>query len=161
MRYFVFAEDGNKYGPADVGMLNRWIEEGRLLPAMMLEEEGTLHRVAAASIAGLDFYVLDEDQQPIEAASASAAVAVMAIEPSPTEALSFDLVLAWLSVVATLAFAAVRGAAGYLAIFTTLLGIMASLKAKEKGHFAAGPAIVINVLAFVVWLAARLYLAMK
>jgi hypothetical protein len=157
MRYFVFAEDGNKYGPADVGTLNRWIEEGRVLPAMMLEEEGTHHRVAAASIGGLEFYAIETEVSSTDSGS----VAVMTFEQPATENLNVDLFLAWSMVVVTLGLSAVRMAGGYLAIFTTLLGIMASIKAKERGHAAAGPAIVINLLAFVVWLAARLYMSMR
>lgn len=54
-RYYVVAEDGQKYGPADMVALNRWIREGRLLPTMFLEEEGTGMRVVASMLSGLDF----------------------------------------------------------------------------------------------------------
>ncbi|MFQ3586708.1 MAG: CD225/dispanin family protein [Fimbriimonadaceae bacterium] len=54
-RYYVVGEDGQKYGPADLVSLNRWIREGRLLPSMFLEEELTGMRVAAGMLSGLDF----------------------------------------------------------------------------------------------------------
>jgi hypothetical protein len=55
MRYFVVADDGSRYGPADVATLNSWIQEGRLLPATLLEDESSGARIAAAAVSGLIF----------------------------------------------------------------------------------------------------------
>ena len=55
MRYFVVADDGNKYGPADLPTLNQWAQEGRVLQTHMLEEETTGRRVAATSVPGLNW----------------------------------------------------------------------------------------------------------
>ena len=57
MRYFVLANDGQKYGPADIPTLNQWIVEGRLLPNQMLEDEASGTSVIASSVAGLNFQI--------------------------------------------------------------------------------------------------------
>lgn len=54
-RYYVVGEDGQRYGPADLATLNRWIRERRLLPSMHLVEESTGLTVLAGMVAGLDF----------------------------------------------------------------------------------------------------------
>lgn len=53
VRYFVIADDGQKYGPADVPTLNSWIADNRLVPNQMLEEEASGMRVVASSVQGL------------------------------------------------------------------------------------------------------------
>ncbi len=53
MRYFVVADDGNKYGPADLDTLNTWVNEGRVLKTTLLEEETSGARMVAGSVAGL------------------------------------------------------------------------------------------------------------
>ena len=50
VRYFVFGSDGNKYGPADVPTLQKWMQEGRVRPDTPLEEEGTGRRLTAADL---------------------------------------------------------------------------------------------------------------
>jgi hypothetical protein len=55
MRYYVIADDGQKYGPADVPTLNQWAQEGRLLPTSMLEDEASGARVAASTVTGIGF----------------------------------------------------------------------------------------------------------
>jgi hypothetical protein len=55
MRYFVIADDGNRYGPVDIQTLNQWIQEGRILPSTLIEEEGSGARIAASSVSGLTF----------------------------------------------------------------------------------------------------------
>jgi hypothetical protein len=53
--YLVIADDGNRYGPADLVTLNAWIAEGRLQPTTMLEHEQSGERRPAASVPGLNF----------------------------------------------------------------------------------------------------------
>jgi hypothetical protein len=55
VRYYVIANDGQKYGPADVQTLNQWVVEGRLLPNQMLENEASGERVPASAVPGLNF----------------------------------------------------------------------------------------------------------
>ena len=55
VRYYVLADDGQKYGPADIATLNAWIADNRLLPTQMLEEEASGVKIAARAVAGLNF----------------------------------------------------------------------------------------------------------
>lgn len=52
MRYFVIAPGGQKYGPADVGLLNQWALEGRLTAESELENEITGERILAGRVPG-------------------------------------------------------------------------------------------------------------
>jgi hypothetical protein len=55
VRYFVIGSQGERYGPADLNMLNQWAQEGRLLPTTFLEQEGSPVRFPASTLAGLMF----------------------------------------------------------------------------------------------------------
>ncbi len=55
MRYFVIAENGELYGPADLETLNQWILEGRIVPTSMIQEELGGARFAASLLEGLQF----------------------------------------------------------------------------------------------------------
>ena len=57
MRYYVVADDGQKYGPADLSTLNEWIGQGRLLQSHTLEEETTGRSVSATAVAGLNWNI--------------------------------------------------------------------------------------------------------
>jgi|GEM_PF-504117 len=61
MRYYVIAEDGKKYGPADLTSLNEWIGQSRLHAANWLEEEMTGARVMASEVRDLNFAKLNQD----------------------------------------------------------------------------------------------------
>jgi hypothetical protein len=73
MRYFVVADDGTKYGPADVETLQGWISEGRLLPTTLLEDEGSGARIAASAVQGLNFPAAPMSGQPSPGANPGAA----------------------------------------------------------------------------------------
>jgi hypothetical protein len=55
VRWFVIGRDGQKYGPADLATLQKWVNENRISPDMMLEEEATGRRVRADMLPGLQF----------------------------------------------------------------------------------------------------------
>jgi hypothetical protein len=55
VRYYVISSDGQRYGPADLPTLNQWIQEGRLLPNQMLEDEASGQRMPASSVSELNF----------------------------------------------------------------------------------------------------------
>lgn len=55
MRYFVVTPDGQRYGPADIPTLQQWVQEGRIVPSAMLEEEISGNRVQASAVPGLNF----------------------------------------------------------------------------------------------------------
>lgn len=71
MRYFVIADDGQKYGPADVATLQNWVSEGRLLATQQVEEEGSGIRMAASAINGLQF-AAPPSQSPYQTPGTSA-----------------------------------------------------------------------------------------
>lgn len=50
MRYFVIAQDGSRYGPADTDMLQRWLAEGRISAQTTLEGEGSGQRLLASAV---------------------------------------------------------------------------------------------------------------
>lgn len=52
MRYFVIAPGGQKYGPADVALLNQWALEGRLTAESEVENEITGERLLAGRVPG-------------------------------------------------------------------------------------------------------------
>lgn len=55
LRYFVYAPNGQRYGPADLQTLQQWIGEGRVLPSSLVEQELSGERMAANTIPGLQF----------------------------------------------------------------------------------------------------------
>jgi hypothetical protein len=68
MKYFVITSDGQKFGPADIVLLNQWIVEGRLQPSAMLEEEGSNLQVRASTLPALRFPVAAPASAPPVAA---------------------------------------------------------------------------------------------
>lgn len=55
MQYFVIWTDGQKFGPADVTVLNEWAAQGRLTPTTELESVVDGSRMQAGSLPGLVF----------------------------------------------------------------------------------------------------------
>jgi len=55
VRYFVVADNGQMFGPADIPTLNVWIAEGRVIPTTLLQLEGSQSRMAASTVPGLTF----------------------------------------------------------------------------------------------------------
>ncbi len=53
--YYVIAADGNRYGPADIATLNEWIKDRRLEPNMRLEDVQTGALATAVAVPGLNF----------------------------------------------------------------------------------------------------------
>ncbi len=55
MRYFVVWPDGQRFGPADLPLLQQWASENRIGPATVLIEESTNRQVQAAQLGMLTF----------------------------------------------------------------------------------------------------------
>lgn len=55
VRYFVIHPSGQRYGPAEVAVLNQWAMEGRLAPTSLLADETTGQQFQASQIPGLIF----------------------------------------------------------------------------------------------------------
>lgn len=51
--YYVLGDGGAKYGPASLDTLRKWVEEGRILPGMMLEDASTGVQIQASQVDGL------------------------------------------------------------------------------------------------------------
>lgn len=48
--YFVIAEDGSRYGPADIDTLVQWTREGRVIGSTALVERGTERQLSAVEL---------------------------------------------------------------------------------------------------------------
>jgi hypothetical protein len=46
--YYVIAQDGDRYGPADIPTLQQWVREGRIAPNTTLEDEVTGTQIRAS-----------------------------------------------------------------------------------------------------------------
>ncbi len=55
LRYFVYAPNGQRFGPADLPTLQQWVSEGRVLPSSLVEQELSGDRMAASAVPGLQF----------------------------------------------------------------------------------------------------------
>ncbi len=69
MQYLVIADDGTKYGPADISLLNQWIRENRIRESTILELVSTAERVAAGSVIGLEFQRPEPSVPPLDTAT--------------------------------------------------------------------------------------------
>lgn len=62
MEYFVHSVDGQTYGPADLATLQKWANEGRVLPDTTLTEQKTGRVLLAGDLEGL---TLRASTQPV------------------------------------------------------------------------------------------------
>jgi len=74
MRYWVYAADGQKYGPVELAELQQWIDQGRIVRHTTLEDEASGVRMAANAITELRFPERIEATQPWLAMSFGMAV---------------------------------------------------------------------------------------
>ncbi len=144
MRYYVIAPDGARYGPADLGLLNRWIAEGRLFPHTPLIFEATGESCLAGEVPGLGFALPPVAspmmnpsgrpfQQPfVEQPFAAYPRAV----PYPTDNGSSDLTRAWVMFGLGLTCCSV----------TFISGFLAAQSARRKGHHGAPMAMMANAV---------------
>lgn len=128
MRYYLIADDGQKYGPADLASLNQWAAESRLRPDHQLEEETTAQRVQASTVQGIYFPAPGAApyqgyyQQPGDVAYDDGAA---------------DLKNAWIF--------AVLGLLCCPLVFS-ILGIVYSNKAKQKGNTGSVGPLVLSIV---------------
>lgn len=69
MEYYVVADDGQKYGPANLDTLNEWAQQGRILPTTTIERASDGVRQPASLIPGL---ILPSSDAGLQAPYASA-----------------------------------------------------------------------------------------
>jgi hypothetical protein len=132
VRYYLIADDGQKYGPADIATLNQWAAESRLRPDHQLEAETTAQRVQASTVQGIYF-------------PTPGAAPYQGYYPRPGDAVyddgSSELKNAWifsiLSIVCSL---------GCLSYIFAPFGIVYANRAKAKGNQnTTGPIIVASL----------------
>jgi len=71
MQYFVIWNDGQKFGPADLTVLNEWIGQGRITPTTELESVVDGSRLQAGSLPGLTFPGIGSSPDPTAQAAPS------------------------------------------------------------------------------------------
>lgn len=127
LRYFVIAQDGNKYGPADVPTLKVWMSEGRLQMDTWLEEEGTGRRLVAQTVFSAAPPAAQQQgmQSPYQPGS-----------PYPRDYAyprqsdgQTQFVIGWVCAVASLLFCPVG-----LGLAAVILGVVAKGKGHPKAH---------------------------
>lgn len=78
MQYMVVWSDGNKYGPADLALLNQWASEGRITPDTQLEPVAGGMPIRAAELPGL----IIPGASPAAPVSADAIAGSMPVTPN-------------------------------------------------------------------------------
>src|SRR5579872_70813 len=53
MPYYVLGHGGAKYGPVELGTLNAWAQEGRIVPDTLIEDAGSGVKTPARAVPGL------------------------------------------------------------------------------------------------------------
>lgn len=66
MGYFVIAQDGNRYGPADIATLQQWVREGRIAPNTTLEDEFTGAQIRASLLPELSYLFPSQGTPPAD-----------------------------------------------------------------------------------------------
>ncbi|MBS1716919.1 MAG: hypothetical protein JSS72_04210 [Armatimonadetes bacterium] len=64
MNYFVLDQQGNRYGPADIATLDKWVAEGRIVPTTILVDAATGQQVRAMDVPMLQMTFAQNPQMP-------------------------------------------------------------------------------------------------
>lgn len=121
--YYVLLPDGQRFGPADLALLQVWVIEGRVHPNYLLEDSVTGARIEAQRLPGLRF--------PTGIPNVDA----FRLRDSGVGDVRAAFILAGLSVVCC----------GPL----SLIGILYAVRAKERNHPLANVALLTTVAAFI------------
>lgn len=140
MRYFVIADDGTKYGPADEPTLRQWISEGRLTPETWLEEEGSGQRMKAR-------FVVPPAQSTAPPSGPAPAAPVQSPYPRPE---AFDngqkqITAGWVCAVLSLLCCPI----GF-----GIAAIILANQARQKGHPGAQTLLIASIILLVVGIGA-------
>jgi hypothetical protein len=149
MAYYVIGDQGQRYGPADVTVLNVWISEGRLVANTILEDEASGSQIFASTLTGLQFdpYALQTaSNYPRHPQPQAYQPLQYQLPPASTgeDEYKWSVRLAWVSPVLSLVFSI----AGFA---TALGGILTALRAKEFGHPRAQKMVVYSAWAMGFW----------
>lgn len=150
MRYYVVHE-GQKYGPADIGTLNEWIGEQRILPHTMLEDEASGLMVAASTVPGLVFPTAAYPRATTTAPGSSLPPLSPRPYTPPTTPASGDLKPALLGIGLAILSPILTLFIGIGAIICFGYGFRSSLSAKDSTPIPAYIGMGLNVLAAIFW----------
>lgn len=158
MEYFVVADDGNRYGPANIATLNSWIAEGRLLPQTTLENAATGVQSKANMTAGLVFATTPPTFSSAPPASRPATLYASA-PPQRTASSGKDHKNALSSI-------GLGAAAIVCVFFIGIGGLILGVPAVRFGYTAVSDdenyigiiGIVLGVIAMILWVIARLHI---
>jgi hypothetical protein len=149
MRYFVIGPTGDKYGPADVPLLNQWIAEGRLFPASIVVSEANGTQTPASTVPGLQFAPGVPPSSPVAAHMAPPTYAGAYTPPqyeSEDHRLAFvGIGLGTLSIVLTFFL-------GWGSMLCWLSGFATSWQGRKERPALAYLGIAINLVALGVWI---------
>jgi hypothetical protein len=123
MTYFVHAPDGQKYGPADLQILQQWIHAGSVISTTIIEDPQTGMKFQASQIPGLVFMAQSYPRQS-------------------TDTGEKDLRASWWCF--GLSFLPC------LTVFFASFGLYLATNAKRKGHPGAHNAYIANVVMLVI-----------
>ena len=138
MNYFVIANDGQKFGPADLATLNIWAQEGRVLTTTMLEDASTGQQVMASQLPGLSFPIAPPNQPGYQQAPTQAypRMGIGAMDDG-----SEDIKKVW-----------IFGGIGFICcpIIFSVMAIIYASNAQKKKHPQAGTALAFAIASLVV-----------
>jgi hypothetical protein len=85
MNYYVIFPDGQKFGPADLNVLQTWVNEGRVTPDMDVEVVETGERMKAMVVTGLTFPAPAQPAAPADTINPYATPGASTGTPTGTE----------------------------------------------------------------------------
>jgi len=167
VKYYVIGDDGQKYGPADLALLNSWIAEGRLMPTQQLEDESSGMRIAAGAVQGLSFPL--QNPQSVAAAQQAANPPTPGASPyasgaSPYANQGAQPYQSYARQVGDdgsgdLKVAYICAAIGFFCCFSFIPAFIYLNKATSKGNPNAGTAKLVIWIIVAVWLAVGVFRA--
>jgi hypothetical protein len=140
MNYFVIAQDGQKYGPADIPTLNQWAQEGRVLPTQMLEDAATGAQTMASQIPGLIFPAATSQPPPNFQNPNQHNPYQQYPRAGTVDDGSKEIKTAWIC-----------GAVGLLCcpLVLSIIGIVNAVQAQKKGHPQATAALIFCIVVLI------------
>jgi len=158
VKYFVILPDGQRFGPADIQLLNQWAAEGRVLPTTMLEQEGTQMQIPASSVPGLALSAPGPFSTPPQGMGQAPGAGPHSYAGyyRPPNAMGGDLghndlTLAWVFSSLGLCVCFLGGCCnlfGLLGLLGSILGLVFSTRAQQKGNPGAQAAKVFSWVVF-------------
>ncbi len=150
--YFVVLPDGQKFGPADLSLLNQWVSEGRVLATTTLEDAQTGQRITANMLPGLQVATTQPNPYPAPGTMNPPQNYSNYYRPGMVTGDNGqqELTMAYVFGAIGLAMCAMGG--GYcsiIGIIFPILGLVYAKKAQDKGNPSANTARVISIVGLI------------